>query len=117
MPYVHVDVPAVPYVHEEPPRRRAGAQVQAPVQQAAPAYQPQAQPLPQAPVAYQQPAAAAYQLNYAPQPQQQYYNNPVVYNNQPAGYGVPVWNGGCYNNKGEGVDCRTDFSENLAQYY
>jgi len=41
-----------------------------------------------------------------------------VYNNQPyyapaAVPAYPTWAGGCINNLGEGVECRTDFSENL----
>lgn len=77
-PYVHVEVPAEPYVHIEPARKRGGR----PVQQAAPAYQPQ------------QPIAPTYINN--PQPAYNQYNQ---YNRY----------GGCYNWKGEGVECRTQF--------
>merc|ERR1712243_507025 len=94
--YVHVDIPAEPYVHEEIPAEpyvhiepeisplalgivRPGAQ-----QQAA------------APQQYQQPQ------QYQAQPQQQYYQQP----HQPAGYASGPWQGQCYNNKGEGVECR-----------
>ncbi len=100
VPYVHVDIPAEPYVHMEPPRRRGGKPVAQPVQ---PAYQPQ-QP------AYQQ----AY--NYQVQPQQPAYNTYINNPQYNTGFVAGPWTGQCYNNLGEGVDCRTDFSENLGYY-
>ncbi len=132
-PYVHVDVPAEPYVHQGGRRQQQQQQQQAyvqPAQPAQPAYQQQYNYQPAAPV---QPTAAYQQAyNYqAPQPQ---YNNvskdalstpqntfpktmhsqQYINNNQYGGYQNA---GACYNNKGESVECRTDFSENLAQYY
>lgn len=89
-PYVHVDIPAEPYEHVEiaaEPYVHIGAPRQQQQQPQTYAAQPQQQP-------------AAY--NYDP------YAAPQVYNNIPAQqqYGQS----GCYNWKGEGVECRTDFS-------
>ena len=97
-PYIHEEIPAVPYVHEEiaaepyvhiAGRKSGGA---APVQQAAPAYQPAAP-------AYNpvQNAGPAYNLNLG----YPGYNQPAA---APA-----TFTGTCYNWRGEGVPCRKQF--------
>ncbi len=56
------------------------------------------------------------ELTYFSSPSLQYINNPVYaypQQQQQGGYVAGPWNSQCYNNLGEGVECRTDFSENL----
>ena len=96
VPYQHVEVPAEPYVHIEPQYDLLGNVIgqasAAPVAPAAPVYNNN--PVYQQYQAYQpaqpvQPAASAYNLAYAE-------GNAV---------------GGCYNWRGEGVPCRTNFNQ------
>lgn len=102
VPYIHEDVPALPYVHDEsvdapaaPVQVAAPVQAPAPVQVQAPAYQPA--------------AYAAYPANFGHFAFNQGFNGyapvapvqPVAVPQQRAG--------GCYNWKGEGVQCRTQF--------
>ena len=76
-PYVHEDIPAEPYVHIEPAHRRASAKTTAPVAPAAPVAQP----------------PAPINFNFVPV--------------APVAQVAPVANRwGCYNWKGEGVQCR-----------
>ena len=111
-PYIHEEIPAQPYVHIE----GDATPVAAPVQPAAPV-------APIAPAPTFAPAAPAYNLNLGypgyyladtPEVQaakQQFaaaYNAALPAVAQPAGP-VTVWNGGCYNWLGEGVECRTQF--------
>ena len=97
-PYVHVDIPAEPYVHNEieaePYVYIAGKDAAAPVQPAAPAYTPAA-PTAYAPV---QATGNAYNLNLA-------FPNYAGY--QPAA--PATFTGTCYNWRGEGVPCRSQF--------
>jgi len=94
-PYVHVDIPAEPYVHIEP--EYVHQEGEAPV--AAPA--PVAPAAPVAPVAPAPVYAGIYN------PQQQFAFNPYFAAGFPqAALPAPaVVQGGCYNNKGEGVEC------------
>ena len=76
-PYVHDEVPAEAYVHIEPAHRRASAKTNAPIAPAAPIVQ----------------APAPINYNFVPV--------------GPVAQVAPVANRwGCYNWKGEGVQCR-----------
>lgn len=103
-PYVHVEIPAEPYVHNEveaePYVYVAGQDVAAPVQPAAPAYTPAAPAYTPAAPAYApvQAAGNAYNLNFA---------FPDYAGYQPAA--PATFTGTCYNWRGEGVPCRSQF--------
>ena len=89
-PYIHQEVAAEPYVHIEPALSpEALGNVRPGQQQVAPAQQ------------YYQQQPQQYQ-----QPQQQYYQPAPV---QQTGYATGPWTGGCYNNLGQGVECRRQF--------
>merc|ERR1711973_440660 len=131
-PYVHVDIPAEPYVHIEPeyvhqegeaavaaPAPAAPAAPVAPVApvqfQPAPVSAPQQQvvnpfinvPTQNAALAFNPALAQQYAGIYNPQQQQQFAFNPYFAAGFPqAALPAPaVVQGGCYNNKGEGVEC------------
>jgi hypothetical protein len=90
LPYVHEEILAEPYVHSEVPALAADQQ-----QQEVPLAAPQ-----------QQIQQAAFSFNSIPQQQQQ---QPQFHNlnQQP----ISSFNGACFNWKGEGVPCRTDFTQ------
>merc|ERR1711909_229005 len=90
-PYIHEEIPAEPYVHIEPEISPLALGIVRPGA---------------APQQYQQPQQPQYvQPQQYQQPQQQYFQQPQ----QQTGYASGPWQGGCYNNKGEGVECRRKF--------
>ena len=96
-PYIHEEIAAEPYVHEEPAISNLALGVVRPgAQQPAPAQQQY----------YQQPAPAQQQYYQPAQQQQQYYQPAPV---QQAAFAAGPWAGTCYNNLGQGVECRRKF--------
>merc|ERR1719471_2538893 len=97
VPYEHVEIPAEPYVHEEPELTPEALGI---IDRSKP----------KVAVAPQQ-FAAPVQQQFVAQPQQQFIPQQQLFA-QPQQFAAPVqgvWTGTCINNLGEGVPCRMKF--------
>merc|ERR1719471_2621033 len=98
VPYEHVEIPAEPYVHQEPELTPEALGI---IDRSKP----------KVAVAPQQFAAPVQQQQFVAQPQQQFVPQQQLFA-QPQQFAAPVqgvWTGTCINNLGEGVPCRMKF--------